>query len=296
MSSPTKFWLAVGRHINWLTAFERGYVWGLKTTQRRYWEALTEHSDIVFFYVTVPVGGVVGYGLVRTKLVQNSPHWAEEIFRNEVIWPLRFEFDVLSAIPPDRWREERVILEELKVRARGGFQELDCELAAQLVRTLPGRVSQELVAPTRVLAPTESLSFEALPLSQNLHERAQYQLVEIGRIQKFIADREFPLENRRVDVVWRRVQRSVPGHVFEVHVGGNLTEAMAKLKQARDQWNSNIFLVSQEDHRTPVNQLLSGSFHEIQDRMRFVEIGQVEELYKRKRAYRELENQLGILV
>jgi hypothetical protein len=71
---------------------------------------------------------------------------------------------------------------------------------------------------------------------------------------------------------------------------------MAKLKQAFDTWNSNIFLVGNEDHRGAVNQLLDGTFHEIQDRLHFLELGKVEELHNRKRAYRELEGQLGILV
>lgn len=298
MSPSTNFWLAVGRHINWLTSFERRNMWGLKVTQRRYWEAITPHTDLVFFYVTVPVGGVVGYGHVRNKLKQTSPNWAEELLRNQVIWPLRFEFDVLSAIPPHRWRDEKVALHELKPRARSGFQALERDLAERLIRALPGQFPATLplaaaVAPPGNLVSPVSLGAPFVP--EDPHDRTQWHLVQIGQIQRYLANREYPLDTRRLDVVWRRVEKSVPSYAFEVQVSGNITEALAKLKQARDLWNSNIFLVGQEEHRAPVNQLLGGAFHEIHDRLRFLELAQVEELYQRKRAYRELENQLGIL-
>jgi len=131
--------------------------------------------------------------------------------------------------------------------------------------------------------------------STDLHGRAQGLLVEIGQLQRYVADSEYPIENRRLDVVWRRVQRSVPSFVFEVHVSGNLTEAVGKLEQSTELWNSNIFLVGKEEQRAAVGQLAGGTFHEIQRRLRFLEFTQIEELYQRKRAYRELENQLGIL-
>jgi len=78
-------------------------------------------------------------------------------------------------------------------------------------------------------------------------------------------------------------------------VGGNLTEGIAKLKRAYELWNSHLFLVGQEEHRRPANELVSATFREIHDRFRFIEIGQVRELYEAKRAYREMENALGIL-
>lgn len=298
MSPSTKFWLAIGTRQNWHTAFDYGGIWGLKASQRHYWEALTENSDVVFFYVNAPVSGVVGCGLVRTKLHQLSPLWPEERARNEVIWPLRFEFDALQAIPPALWEQQQVSSEELKARARAGFQALDPQLAEELLRGLPGDAPRDLVLAEPVglrakpvaLGPGQDVS-----QATDLHDRAQGQLLEIGRLQRFLAEREFPIENRRVDVVWRRVQRSVPSYVFEVQVSGNLTEALGKLKQAFDIWNSNIFLVGKGDHRAPVSQLLGGTFHEIQHRLRFLELNQVHELYQRKRAYRELENQLGIL-
>jgi len=297
VTRSTRFWLAVGTLRNWLTTFEHRYMWGLKASQRPYWEALNPNADIVFFYVNAPVGGVVGFGLVRNKLHQTSPNWDEELLRNEVIWPLRFELDVLSAIPPALWKQQRVFREDLKIRARGGFQSLETQVAEELMRALPTPVPQELalIGLQRPVA-AASLTFPpALGPSDDPHAHAQRLLVEIGRMQKLLAEPEFPLENRRLDVVWRRVQRSVPSYVFEVQVSGNLTEALGKLKQARDLWNSSVCIVGKEEHRSAVNQLLGSTFHEIQGHLRFIELAQVDDLYGRKLAYRQLESDLGIL-
>jgi len=43
-----------------------------------------------------------------------------------------------------------------------------------------------------------------------------------------------------------------------------------------------------------VGNLLSGTFHEISNQIKFIEWERVEELYKRKKAYLDLEKELGI--
>ena len=74
----------------------------------------------------------------------------------------------------------------------------------------------------------------------------------------------------------------------------NLYHALAKLKHAFDLWNSHIFIVaSQADHGKCEN-LLSGTFHEISNRIKFIESDKVTELYKRKKAYLDFERELGI--
>ncbi len=83
----SNYWLVVGSPHNWRTAFEQKNIWGLKQTQRYLWESLNE-KDTLFFYVTSPVSGIIGYGTVRTKFPQDQPLWPQEIEENKVIWPL----------------------------------------------------------------------------------------------------------------------------------------------------------------------------------------------------------------
>ncbi len=46
--------------------------------------------------------------------------------------------------------------------------------------------------------------------SDNLHKEIKQKLVEMGKIQKFLAEAEYPMDGSRLDVVWRRVEKSVP--------------------------------------------------------------------------------------
>ena len=83
-----------------------------------------------------------------------------------------------------------------------------------------------------------------------LHGELKAKIAEMGRIQKFLAEVEYPMEATRLDVVWRRVEKSVPTYVFEIQVGGDIYHALAKLKHAYDLWDSRIFLVADHAERS----------------------------------------------
>lgn len=268
------FWMAVGSPANWKEAFEKGNTWGLTHRQKRRWENLAE-NDFILFYATETVAGIIGCGLLQTKFIQDQPLWSEEIRQGKVIWPLRFEFNVQQCLPPNRWEIDRITSDTLKLKVAIGFQSVEPRLAEQTISQLKQVKAEE--------AP-------ALPLHKELQEK----LVEIGNLQKYLAEPEYPFDMGKLDVTWRRIERSVPTYVFEVQVGGDLYHALAKLKHAFDLWNSRLFLVaSQSDHNKARN-LLSGSFHEIGERIRFIEPGKIEELYKRKTFYLDFEKELGI--
>lgn len=126
------------------------------------------------------------------------------------------------------------------------------------------------------------------------HDGVQEKLIEIGRLQNYIVEKEYPFDIGKLDVVWRRVVNSVPTYVFEVQIGGDIYHALSKLKHAYDLWNSHIFIIASERDLEKTNVLLSGTFHEIGKRIKFVELDRVEELYNRKKAYFDLEKELGI--
>lgn len=126
------------------------------------------------------------------------------------------------------------------------------------------------------------------------HDDVKDYLAEIGRIQGYITDKEYSLESTRLDVVWRRVERSVPTFVFEVQIGGDIYHAMSKLKHAFDLWNSHIFLVATMGERGKFEELISGTFHEVADQMRFIDVTLIGELLEKKRDYKEMERALGI--
>lgn len=288
------YWLVVGSKKNWETAFLHKNIWGLKNTQRHLWEAISE-KDILLFYVTKPIGGIIGHGVIRTKFFQDKPLWPQEIKDNEVIWPLRFEFDVEYCIPPDKWESGKISSKELFPRA--GFQPLNESLANKFIINI---AAAEYIIPKIEIPFVEEQSKEFVVTNTNRekanlsHEYLQDKLVKIGQLQSFIAEKEYPFETGKLDVVWRRVANSVPTYVFEIQIGGDIYHALGKLKHAFDLWNSHIYFVASKKDYSKANNLLSGTFHEIHDRVKYIELEKVEELYQRKKAYFEFEKELGI--
>jgi len=98
-----------------------------------------------------------------------------------------------------------------------------------------------------------------------------------------------------LDMVWRRVERSVPTYVFEVCVEGNFHLSLAKLKHAYDLWNSHIFLITSAEKIAEIEILLSGTFHEISDKIKILKIEDIQRLYSLKKQYKDFEKKLGIL-
>lgn len=265
------YWLAVGPLENWDTAFEQKNIWGLTERQKHIWNKLAE-KDVVLFYATKPLSGMFGYGIIQTTFRQSEPLWPQEVAEGKVMWPHRFEFNVEYCLPRDEWEERKVTSDTLKLKAGMGFHSLDADFARQLIAQLQ---------------PVEEVTLSS-------HDEIKRKLVEIGKIQGYTSESEYPFDLGRLDAVWRRLANSVPTYVFEVQVGGDIYHAIAKLKHAYDLWNSQIFLVASKSDSAKVNNLMSGSFHEINDRMKFIELEKIEELYKRKKAYYDFEKELGI--
>jgi hypothetical protein len=284
-----QFWLVVGTEKNWEVAFQTNNIWGLKDFRELYalWNMLRE-GDGLLFYVSKPVHGIVGFGKVATKFRQTNPLWPEEIRRNEVIWPLRFEFDIEYCLPQHLWKTQKYTSHDLQLVTRMVFQCYPIE-EVNLARNTLGLLPITSSVPIKV-------ELSHFPTMGNIsHNDVINDIAEIGQIQGFISDKEYLLESTRLDVVWRRVERSVPTYVFEVQVGGDIYHAMSKLKHAFDLWNSHIFLVASNKERGKYQELLAGTFHEIADKMQFIEISLVKELLGKKRDYKNMEEALGIL-
>jgi hypothetical protein len=206
-----------------------------------------------------------------------------------VMYPLRFEFEVEYCLPGIRWLDGCYREPALRALIRNGFQCISARLRADARRHfgLAGVATEAVTRPAAI--PPGSAD------STGDHAAIQQQLKDIGSIQGFIAEVEYPIEGNRLDVVWRRVAGSVPTYAFEVQVGGDIYHAVAKLKHAFDLWNSHIFLVADATDRAKCDELLDGTFHEVKSRLRFLHLSDVAELHKRKVSYREMERAMGII-
>lgn len=275
----------VGTPDNWKTAFINQGIWGVKDTTRHraLWERISP-DDNLLFYATNPIGGVIGFGTVRTKFKQNKPLWPEEIEAGRVVWPYRFEFDTNSLFSEDQWEDRKIVNDKIRLLVRGGFQQIEQSIAEDALKMM-GASGDVQFGPSSPPKPAKP---------ESTHEEIRRKLIEIGRIQKFVAEGEYQMDGKRLDVVWRRIDKGVPTYVFEVQVGGDLYHALGKLKHAHDLWNSNIFLVAAKKDVAEAMNLLSGTYHEIKEDVKVIELLKIDELLRLKKQYKEFEMKLGI--
>jgi hypothetical protein len=149
---------------------------------------------------------------------------------------------------------------------------------------------------TRINDEFQARNVTPVPTAKPSHDDLKEMIYQMGVLQAKFPLKEFMLDDgRRLDVAWRKTPKSVPNWAFEVQVGGNLVEALAKLKHAWDLYSSIPVLVTTTDQLSDADNLLGGSFHEIKDVTRLLSDHKLAEFYNLKLQFKELKNTLGIV-
>jgi hypothetical protein len=285
------FWISTGSVQNWEKAIAEN-IWGVVEGLKSQWEKL-ERGDILFFYATSPVSGVIGLGRIESKFKQDKPLWDKEVKENKIIWPYRYDFKVEYVLPRSDWETRQTKIDGININVRSGLNSIRDKEAAKL---LLQRIDEKWYTEMQKLL-EEKIEIK-IPVTKKIssHDEIKEKIYELGKIERFISEKEYviPDTNERLDVVWRRVAASVPTFVFEIQIGGNLHQALAKLKHAFDIWNSNIFLITGQDDLNKANQLLGGSFHEIKDRIKVLPINKVQRVYELQVEDNKLKKEIGL--
>jgi len=94
-----------------------------------------------------------------------------------------------------------------------------------------------------------------------IHSDMQRKIEEIGKILGKYVKREYRTKAYRYDVVWKDAGwRQRVSHVFEIQVGGDVDNALSKLREAYDGGCRSLFMViSTEEDRNRAEQLLSAA-------------------------------------
>ena len=284
-------WVLCGKPENWNIALKDG-LWGLVPKGQGKWRYLKQ-GDLLYFYANSPITGVIGVGRLQAKFKQNVPLWPDEISKKEVLYPFRFEFQSEYVLPESDWKTKRI-----KVSLPIGFysgtnllddQDIIDELQSALKKEWGVEIAYQENAPSKQVAPVP----EAKPVDLS-HDKVKDMIFEIGKISHYMADKEYEINSDRLDVVWRRVEKSVPTYAFEIQIGGDIYHALGKLKHAYDLWNSNIFIVIDEKHRNKVDELLSGTFHEIANEIKIINLNRINSLYSLQKDDVKLRKQIGL--
>ncbi len=305
----SKNWLLIGVVKNWETALSQPVpLWGLKQQYSYEFQAM-QPGDIVWFYATRPVSGVIGIGKVKDKYIDSvNLTWEEEIRQKKVVWPLRFRIQVLKVLPLAQWKTSCVNIKDFGLFWQQGFQLLKSEHVAELFKRAEevfGHLSAEIIYTGPTIAYTESHIREAAEDYQESgvcgglsHRQAQECLAEIGKLQFYYSEIEYPLElpgeRKSLDVVWKREIDGVPTFAFEVEFSGMIERAIERLKFAFKKWNSQPRLVLKEDFLSKAYNLMSMSDREFSAQLKIYEPTQVVKLLKKKRDLKELEQQLNL--
>jgi hypothetical protein len=264
-------WVAVGDQANWEKGFENG-IWGIKPELEHHWQRITR-NDIVLFYCVAPVSRFFGSGIIRSKFRQTNPLWKEEIQENRVIWPFRFEFDVVHFVPLALWRKLGVANTKYNLAILAGLNPVaDLQKAMKVLDALSGQAT--VTAMPRI------------DIAGIVHE--------IGRIQRMLVERDYPVDGSQLDVIWKRTIRSVPTYAFEINLEGGFERPLQTLKHAYDLWNSRPFLITDQRRVGEVNQIVSGLYHEFAPSLRVLGTKQVQDLYDSKKTYYDLEEKYGL--
>ena len=121
------------------------------------------------------------------------------------------------------------------------------------------------------------------------HRKIMNMIFEIGRLKGLVVEKEYPIDNFRIDVAWKRVAKGNPHAAFEVQIGGNFFEALTKLKHAWDIWRSVPILVTTDEYADKARQIVEGSFHEIRHQLRIIDPKDVGELHDAWKKIEEIE-------
>jgi len=127
-------WLAIGPMESWKRALELG-TWGMTERYEHFWLRVSP-KDTLFFYITNPIKGVVGYGTITEKFRENKPLWAEEVQENRVLWPLRLRFETTFCLTSVQWETGRLRLNSRQAILQKGFQGLRDEVTAMILKEL----------------------------------------------------------------------------------------------------------------------------------------------------------------
>lgn len=99
-------------------------------------------------------------------------------------------------------------------------------------------------------------------------------------------------ENIEYDVIWWKRPRKEPTHIFEVQIRGNIHQALSKLKDAYDKYGSKPIFVAHEDDIRRARKIISGTFHEIEDKLVLIDVNSIREFFKFKKLFSKIQSEL----
>ena len=266
-------------------------------TNRRKWDLLEVGNEVLVYGEYEGVRGVWFLCEITDKFENRNPvkYWIKNPtgypwqIRLKPILPYeKFDLDAMEKIKPVRRDELAPVFGVRIFRAKYDrwslllFSDKKESLVSYNYSTF-SRIKDELNVRNR-----------EVEIKKPEHDKIKEIIYQIGLIQNRFPQKEYPIDGRKLDIVWRRTARSVPSVAFEIQFGGNLFEALSKLKHAFDLWNSIPVLVTTTKQIEEAKRWIEGSFHELKDVFRLVSWKEIKEYYDIKRKVKDFETKLKL--
>jgi len=269
-------------------------LWGSKSSRFKDWQ---EGDSLAF---------IVNKSLAALATVAGKPFHSTEVIWDNGLFPYRIPIKFVHVLRKDKrvpilgkvretltsaWGPKygwgilnQQVLEDTQaenlIKAITSHPNSLTQIEADLATLLSG-AKQEREVLSKQKKPIEKMPKEKRGLpSIPKHNEIRDMLFEIGKIEGKISEVEYPIDNLRLDVVWKTITSGNPKWAFEVQMAGNFYEALTKLKHAWDKWNSKPFLITTNAYITQAKSLLEGSFHEMKDDARIVNWEKIVKLHE----------------
>ena len=290
MTKEVNFWILTGDIANWRKGLE-DRIWGVREGNlKQFWQKLSQ-NDVLLFYVKAPIKGLIGFGKCGAKFKQDKPLWPDEIAENKLIYPYRWEFKVIYSLPAHEWKNKKINIADLSINTRAGLSSVKSKEA---IEKACERVHESWKINIITEPISQSMEKVTEQKTENLHSKIQNLLLKLGELKTYIVEKEVTLDGQRLDVTWKRLERSVPSHCFEVQVGGDVQHALGKLKHAFDLWNSQLYLIADAKHMSQIETYLSGTFHEIKEQIHVITYDEIDKFYNLMLESEKIREKFGL--
>ena len=301
-----KNWLVIGIPKNWEQALSQPVpIWGLKNLYSKDFEILN-NGDFLWFYATAPISGIIGLGSVKDKYIDSiNLIWEEELVKKKVIWPLRFRIHVLKILPQINWKKDLIKVNDLKINWQRGFQLLNEEYSIEIYKRFNIKFNinhnNYYEGPTIIeskLREKQNNNYIVKNKSIVNHRELQEQIAEIGKLQYYYTEIEYPIElpgeRKNLDVVWKREVDGVPTYTFEIELSGMIEKAIERLKFSFRKWNSRPRIIVTNEQINKVHNILSIDDKSFINQIKIYNVNQIQELFNEKKKLKEIEQNLGL--
>jgi hypothetical protein len=290
-------WLLIGIKKNWEKALTQPIpIWGLKTRNQSDFNSI-KIGDLLWFYSTSPVKGVIGIGTVKDKYIDNvNLVWDEEVKSRNIIWPLRFRIQVLKVLPVHRWKEDNIKINDFGLFWQTTLHLLNENQVSELLKRTSkslGNIDLENLYAGASITHSEKVNDRSIQFEDTAekkfelnHSTLKNQIAEIGKLQAYYSEVEYPIllpnERKNLDVIWKRELEGVPTYAFEIELSGMLERAIDRLVISFKKWNSRPRIIIPDNYSNKLKNLIDLTDSDFYNNIKIYKPAQISELYDLK--------------